>query len=311
MNKVKEYLKEYCQVCLGVDGPLKGLDHNNDFKEFVSSAAASSLLMGFDEKTLSLVIGGEGSFDCWILLSKAAGSLEKDEPADMLDIMMSTNINDIKELLSTHVQSVILTNDCTADSIESKIVDALKTDLFTNVEYLAEMQRGNLSIVDTFADEAYIQQNFRDLIQLADADRFATVISRIATYTDPTKEHSSSQMDNSVSEVVSSFKDLLAPNAQGKSLYPRERVERLIKIYADRLFKEAQNENSQIDLFDYENCNLRLKLSMWKDILKKYQTEVEDFATAAGLAVAHIFAGAYSEYIKKLASANYLRGSLS
>lgn len=90
--------------------------------------------------------------------------------------------------------------------------------------------------------------------------------------------------------------------------YSTQRTHKLIKIYADKLFQEAHKENSQIDLFDYENCNLRLKLAMWKDILKTFQTESEQLATTFDFKVEDIFLGVYTEYIKKLASANYLRG---
>ena len=308
MEKVKEYLADYCKVCIGVDSPPKGLDHNTEFKEFVQSSDVGCLLMGYDEKTNSLSIEHDGAFDFWLLLTKTEGSLSSGDVVDMLDIIISSSINDVKELLTTHLSSVMDVNECTPESIENKILDAIKTDLFTNLDYLREIKNGNMSTVSTFEDEVVIQKSLRDIDQNKDADRFVSTLSRISTYTDPSKEHTSSQVDNSIREVVGCFRDLLTPKSSHLQPYSKQRAEKLVKVYADKLYKEAHKENSQIDLFDYENCNLRLKLSMWKDILKKYETECQELALSTGINVEATFTGHYQDYIKKLHSANYLRG---
>ena len=306
MSKVKDYLSEYAKLCLGVESNPKGLEHNTDFQSFIQNQEAAGLLVGYEENTNSFVVGGEGKMDAYFLLWKKEGEIESSNLSDIMSIVMASDINELKELIADQLKIVIEDTEPTADSIEYQLLDLVKEDLHSDPRYIDKIRKGNLNTILTFEDEVRINQNMKTAENSKEADRFIASLLRVVSYTDPSKELSGAQIDSSIKEIVNCFKDLLQPVA-GKN-FDHTRLLHLIKMYADKLFYEAHKENSQLDLFDYENCNLRLKLSLWKDILRQYQTEVEAMASLFQLNVESIFSGYYSDYIKKLTSANYLRG---
>jgi len=300
MSKVKDYLFEYAKICLGLENNPRGLEHNTEFQSFVANDQSTGLLIGYDEKSNSFVVGGEGKLDAYFHLWKQEGSLATADLPTSLNITIASDLNDLKELLTDQLKTSVEEGSSSSDALEQQLLSLVKEDLHTDPDYLRRVKAGHLHTILTFEDEARIQA------ASTETARIGQNLSRIVSYTDPSKELTGAQVDSSIKEVVSCFRDLLKPQ-EGRGI-PQDRALHLIQLYADKLFREAHKENSQLDLFDYENCNLRLKLALWKDILKQYQVEIEELAKEFKLNVEPIFSGAYSDYIKKLTSANYLRG---
>ena len=310
MNSVISYLSDYCRLCIDVNEKPKGLEHNTDFEDFVVKREQASILVGYDEKTNSFVVGSEGGhMDAWLLLSKQEGKLtDSDDISLKIDITIATSLDELKEQLAYQVMDAITVKESNADSIEYQLMEVIKSDLYASPAYFKKIREGEMSTVVSFEDERTVQNLIKDIHKSPEAERASNLLESIISYTDPSKELTSAQIDSSIKEVIECFQELIQPERATDKAYDSKRLVRLVEIYADRLYKEAHKENSQIDLFDYENCNMRLKLSMWKDILSRYMARVEEMATKHTFDVSMIFEGPYSDYIKKLNSANYLRG---
>lgn len=310
MKRVIDHVGDYCRLMIDVVNVPKGLEHNTDFEEFVKKSEAASILIGFEEKSNSFVVGSEGGhMDAWLLISKPEGKLESTEDlSSFLNISIATDLDGLKEMFAYRVMDAITANESSADSVEQQLMEVIKSDLYSSPAYFSKISDGDMSTVTSFDDERSIQKLIKENQKSPDAERFSDLLETIISYTDSSKELTSAQIDSSIKEVIDCFEDLIQPEKPGEKAYDTKRLVRLVEIYADRLYREAHKENSQIDLFDYENCNMRLKLSMWKDILTRYMTQVQDMATKHRFEVEEIFEGAYSDYIKKLSSANYLRG---
>ena len=317
MQKLKDYLGQYCRVMVGIEGNLKGLEHNTECQAFVNSSEPMSLLIGVDEKTLSYVVGGEydNTLDTWILVTKGPQTLqEMRDLTNGLHIAMASDVSDLKECMVENIATSFERSDSTNVEMVSKLADVLKTDLYSSSDYLDRVVRGNLSTVENFADELNVQKSLKTferdevLGQPKDLDEMIAALSKVAAYTDPTKQLNSAQIDSSISEIVDFFRDMLELTKTSPKM--KVRVARLIEIYAERLYQQAQNDNSQIDLFDCDECNLRLTLSSWKVILRTYQTALEELATKHNIDVSHIFGGSYTDYLKRITTATYIRGIL-
>jgi hypothetical protein len=318
MQKLKEHLGQYCRVMVGIEGSLKGLEHNTQFQAFVNSTEPMSLLIGVDEKTSSFVIGAEfdNTLDAWLLVTKGPQTLQDmRDLASGLQISMASDINDLKECMVENIATSFEgTDDSTISDLIPKLTDIIKTDLYSNPDYLDRVIKGNLSTVQTFSDELNVQRSLKaferesSLGQAKDLDEMIIALAKMATYTDPAKQLNSAQIDSSISQIVDFFRDMLMLTKTSTKLKPR--VLKLIEIYAERLYQQAQSDNSQIDLFDCDECNLRLTLSSWKVILKTYQTSLEDMAAAYQIDVSQIFGGSYSDYLKRITTATYIRGIL-
>jgi hypothetical protein len=309
MKRVKDFLVEYCKVCLDIETPPKGLDHNTEFTAFVENPQPAAILIGFEEKTNSFVIGTEGGqMDAWILLMKEEGDLGSIELSNGLQVTISSDIDEVKALLTGHILDQIAVDDKQPDSVEYQLLEVLKADLYNSPKYLNKIKGGEMSTISTFEDEKTIQLLLKNSDKSKTNARFAELIDSISGYTDPTKNLNGAQLGSSIKEIIECFTELVQPTKAGTLPYEKTRVQKLIEIYAEKLYKEAHKENSQIDLFDYENCNMRLKLSMWKDILANYMDQIAEMSTKLSISSSVIFEGAYSDYIKKLGTANYLRG---
>lgn len=309
MKRVKDYLVEYCKACLDIETPPKGLDHNTEFISFVQNSEPSAILIGFEEKSNSFVVGSEGGhMDAWILLMKEEGDLSSSELTIALHITISSDLDELKALLTGQIMDQVSLEEKQADSVECHLLEVLKTDLFNSPAYLTKIKGGEMSVISTFEDEKTIQVLLKNNDKNQASSRNAELLDSISSYTDPTKHFNGAQLSSSIKEVIECFTELVQPQKPGVIPYEKKRLQRLIEIYAERLYKEAHKENSQIDLFDYENCNMRLKLSMWKEILANYMEMIGEMSNKLSLSSAATFEGAYSDYIKKLSTANYLRG---
>jgi hypothetical protein len=309
MKKVKEYLVEYCKLCLGLEEAPRGLDHNTEFADFLSKTEPASVLIGYEDKTKSFVVGTEGGhMDAWILLAKPEGDIDNMDLGSSLQISICLTLEDLKELMAGQILDSIAANEPAVDSLEFQLMEVMKADLYSSPTFFSKIKSGEMSTVTSFEDEMTIQTMIKEQDKSKDAERFAGLLETITSYTDQNRELSSAQIDSSIKEVIECFKELIKPDKDSHKPYEKARLARLIEIYAERLFKEAHKENSQIDLFDYENCNMRLKLSMWKDILERYMVQSQEIASIHNFEVGSIFEGPYSDYMKKLSSASYLRG---
>ena len=317
MQKLKEHLGQYCRVMLGIEGSLKGLEHNTECQAFVNSNEPVSLLIGVDEKTSSFVVGGEfdNTLDAWILVTKGPQTLnDMRDLTNGLSITMASDVSDLKECMVENIATSFERSDPVYSEVINKLSDVLKTDLYSSADYLDRVIKGNLSTVETFADELTIQRSLKaferedGLGKAKDLDDMIAALTKVATYTDPTKLLNSAQIDSSLSEIVDFFREMLNLTKTSPKLKPR--VSKLMEIYAERLYQQAQSDNSQIDLFDCDECNLRLTLSSWKVILKTYQTSLEELEALHQLDLSHIFAGTYSDYLKRITTATYIRGIL-
>jgi hypothetical protein len=308
MNRIKEYIFEYCKICMGIETIPRGLDHNTDFQDFTKKLTSASILLGYEERSNSFSVSSESqSLDCWLLVTKGPGDLSKQDLSTSMDLFMSSDINEIKELLTDQLRQSIAVNSEAHDSVSSRLLSSLKLDLLKNPRYLKAIQGGNLSMIGSFEDEYVVLSQVAGQDRQSEADHFAKVLLSLIPYTKPGQQLNSSQIDTSIDEVTKAFRALMEP-VKGMP-YSRERLKNLIAIYADTLYKQAQLENNSLDMFEYDNCNLRLKLSMWRDILKRYEAESRLVAQKHHVELGNSFEY-YTEYIKKLTSANYLRGKL-
>lgn len=306
MNRIKEYIFEYCKICLGIESVPRGLDHNTDFQEFSKKTRPASVLLGYEEKSNSFIISSESlSLDCWILVTKGEGDLAKMDLSSSVDLFLSSDINEIKEMLTDQLKQSMEVNSLTHDSVESRMLNTVKVDLLKNPKYIKAIKGGNISAINTFEDEYVVQSQISLLERVPEAEYFSKILFNLIPYTRPGQQLNSSQIDTSIDEIMKAFRGLMEP-AKGPP-FSRERLKNLIAIYADTLYKEAQQENNSLDMFEYDNCNLRLKLSMWRDILKRYEEESRLVAQKHHVELGGSF-GYYTEYIKKLSSAKYLRG---
>lgn len=95
----------------------------------------------------------------------------------------------------------------------------------------------------------------------------------------------------------------------GLETYNQGRTLRLIQIMSDIIVTRAMKANRNFDIFDYDDCNLRLRLSMWFDIMKNFMSKAYKIVDELrGKAKPLPDVVKYQSFKKKLSTATYLRG---
>lgn len=86
MNEdLTSFLTEYFQIWLGVDSLPKGLVHNQQWKEFISTKLPSSILLKYDANNNRFVIEGEVSEAMYFLFTKQEGILNELNSSTLMD----------------------------------------------------------------------------------------------------------------------------------------------------------------------------------------------------------------------------------
>ena len=91
--------------------------------------------------------------------------------------------------------------------------------------------------------------------------------------------------------------------------YNQRRTVNIIEILSDIILIRARRENGQVEMFDYNNCNLRLRLTMWENILDTFVKEAYVIIKSLRGKITGLpqFV-TYQKYQKMLKSHSYLRG---
>lgn len=308
MAKLEEFLTEYFSLWLGVEGMPQGLAHNTQWGAFIGEREASSILLKYDSTTNKLFIDGESKDVIYFLFIKKEGSFAENSPIDLLSIFVFESIVEIETMLLAQVSNCMQKIKNSEDLLILNRVSAiLKSDLLDNTRFMANASETSVDAIYTLDDEVRLQER---LIELNEGNRDShqkviDIIKPLIPYVNAENENSPAETKTATELFIIALKSLF----DLKDEYNQSRTLRIIQIMSDLILERAQLANSKLDLFEYENYNLRLRLSMWQEIMKTFISKAWKIVEALrGKAKPLPEVVKYQTFLKKISAANYLRG---
>lgn len=98
-----------------------------------------------------------------------------------------------------------------------------------------------------------------------------SILQPVIPYVDPKQQYTAVESNQAIEVFFKQIKELM-----GLQGYPQKRIARLVEVFSEVILLRARRENSQIEMFEYSNCNLRLTISMWERILERFMKEADE-----------------------------------
>ena len=123
-------------------------------------------------------------------------------------------------------------------------------------------------MLDKDIDEINTHRNNTEKEKKKIASLCINILTPVLTYTKRDQLYTSQETLTAIGVFATALKDLSKVNG-----YDQNRTVRLIEILNNVVLLRARRSIGKIEIFDYQNTDLRLKLSMWEDILSQFSKD--------------------------------------